>query len=381
MNLLEFEAKEVFSRYGIPVPRGEVASTPSQAEEVAERLGVPVAVKAQVAAGGRGKAGGILFAETPQEARDVAGRLLGSEIHGLRVRKVLVEERLRIKRELYFGITVDRSSRCYVAIASSEGGVEIEEVAATAPERIVRFPIDPLYGLKSYHALRIAKALGYSGRQLRSLSSLFHRLYTLAVEQDAELTEINPLVETPEGEFIAADARLNIDDNALFRHPEFKERLFSEERGDLTPEELEARRRGLAYVKLDGEIGVIGNGAGLTMATLDMIRLQGGRAADFLDLGGGASSERMSSALSLLFSDPRVRVVLINILGGITRCDEVARGILEVKEKMGFRRPIVVRMIGTNEEEGRRILREAGVEVLESMEEAAERAVEIARRE
>lgn len=380
MNLLEFEAKEVFSRYGIPVPRGEVASSPLQAQEVAEKLRGPVALKAQVAIGGRGKAGGILFAETPQETRLVAERLLESEIRGLKARKVLVEERLPIRRELYFGITVDRSSKCYVAIASSEGGIDIEEVAAVQPEKIIRFPVDPLYGFRSYHARRISKSLGYGGGQMEQLSAIFLNLYTLAVEQDAELTEINPLVETPEGGFFAADARLSVDDNALFRHPEFKERLFLEERGDLSPKELEARERGLSYVELDGEIGVIGNGAGLTMTTLDMIKLRGGEPADFLDIGGGASSERMSSALSLVFSDPRVKVVLINILGGITRCDEVARGILEVKRSEGFKRPMVVRMIGTNEEEGRRILREAGIEILESLEEAAERAVEMARR-
>ena len=266
MNLLEFEAKEVFSSYGIPVPRGEVISSPLQAQEAAERLGCPVALKAQVAVGGRGKAGGMLFAETPREARLMVERLLGGEIRGLRVWRVLVEEKLSIRRELYFGITVDRSSRCYVAIASPEGGIEIEEVAAAEPEKILRFPIDPLYGLRVHHARCIAKALGYWGGQMVVLSSIFLSLYNLAVEQEAELTEINLLVKTLEGGFFAADARLSVDDNALFRHPEFKESFFSEDRGDLTPVELEARRKGLSYVKLDGEIGVIGNGAGLTMA-------------------------------------------------------------------------------------------------------------------
>lgn len=380
MNLLEFEAKAIFAKYGIPVPRGQVASTASEAQAAAERIGGAVAVKAQVAAGGRGKGGGILFAETPQEAGLTAEKLLGSEVRGFKVRKVLVEEKLRIKKELYFGVTVDRSSRCYVALASQEGGIEIEEVAATTPEKVFRFPIEPLYGFRVHHARRVAKALGYGGRQLAGLSALLLSLYTLAVEQDAEMAEINPLVETMDGGFMAADARVSIDDNALFRHPDLREQLFSEERDSLSSEEEEARKEGLAYVRLDGDVGVIGNGAGLTMATLDMIKLRGGAPADFLDLGGGASSEVMSKALSLIFSDQEVKAVLVNILGGITRCDEVARGILEVKQRIGFQKPIVVRLMGTNEEEGRRILSEAGIEVLESLEEAASRAVEIAGR-
>lgn len=379
MNLLEFEGKEIFSKYGIPIPRGEVVSSSLQAQKAVERLGCPVVLKAQVAAGGRGKSGGILFAETPYGAAQTAEKLLGSEIRGFNVRKVLVEGKLRIKKELYFGVTVDRSSRCYAALASREGGTDIEEVVASAPEKVVRFLINPLYGFRVHHARRIAKSLGYSGEQMASLSTIFLSLYTLVVEQDAEMAEINPLVETVEGSFIAADARMVVDDNALFRHPEFKERLFSEERDPLSPEELEARKAGLAYVKLEGDIGVIGNGAGLTMATLDMIRLKEGAPANFLDLGGGASSEAISSALNLVFSDSKVRAVLVNILGGITQCDEVARGIVEVKQQIGFRKPIVVRLMGTNEEEGRRILREAGVEVLESLEAVAERAVQMAR--
>jgi len=378
LNLLEFEAKAIFAKYGIPVPRGETVLTASEAQAAAERIGCAVAVKAQVAAGGRGKGGGILFAETPQEAALTAEKLLGDEVRGFKVRKVLVEEKLRIKRELYFGVAVDRSSRRYVALASHEGGIDIEKVAMATPEKVFSFPIDPLYGFRVHHARRIAKVLGYGGRQMTSLSTIFLSLYNLAVGQDAEMVEINPLVEAVDGGFVAADARMVVDDNALFRHTDFRERLFSEERDTLSPEEAEARKTGLAYVKLNGDIGIIGNGAGLTMATLDMIKLRGGAPADFLDLGGGASSEVMSQALSLVFSDPQVKAVLINILGGITRCDEVARGILEVKQRIGFQKPIVVRLMGTNEEEGRRILREAGVEVLESLEAAAERAVEIA---
>lgn len=239
--------------------------------------------------------------------------------------------------------------------------------------------IDPLYGFRTYHARRMAKAIGYSGRQMSSLSSVFLSLYKLALENDAEMTEINPLVETSEGAFVAADARLSIDDNSLFRHPDFSEILFSQQTGEFAQEELEARKKGLAYVKLDGDIGIIGNGAGLTMATMDMITLKGGKPADFLDLGGGASSDRVSAALSLVFSDTRVKVVFINILGGITRCDDVAHEIVEAKTKHVFKKPLVVRLMGTNEDEGRKILRDAFVEVSPSLDEGATRAVEMTR--
>jgi len=291
----------------------------------------------------------------------------------------LVEEKVPIKRELYFGVAIDRSNRCYVAIASSEGGIEIEEVAATTPEKIVKVLIDPLQGFHLPHARRIAKRLGYSGKQMQNLATIFLKLYNVAMDYDAELTEINPIIETPGGKFVAADARLIIDDNALYRHPEFRERMIEEGEAELTPLELEARKRGLAYVKLEGNVGVIGNGAGLVMATLDAIQLYGGSPANFLDVGGGASADVMAAALDLVFSDSGVDVVFINILGGITRCDEVARGILEAKRRVGFLKPMVVRLVGTNEEEGRRILTEAGVHVLDSMEEAAKRAVEISK--
>lgn len=379
MNLLEFEAKEIFREHGIPVPQGEVVETSFRAAEVAQRLNGPVAIKAQIAAGGRGKAGGILFAETPEEARLVAERMLGAEIRGFKVGKLLVERKLRIKKEMYFGITVDRSSQCYRALASREGGIDIEAVAAKEPENIIRFAIDPLYGFRPYHARGIAKALGYSDRRMTAVAGMFLSLYRLALEKDAEMTEINPLVETDDGAFIAADARLSIDDNSLFRHQDLRDRLFSEQRGDFSPEELEARKKGLAYVRLDGDIGVIGNGAGLTMATLDMINIHGGKPANFLDLGGGATSEQMSAALSLVFSDRRVKVLYINILGGITRCDEVARGILDVKQRIGFQMPIVVRLMGTNEEQGNQMLKKAGVEICQSLDLGAKRSAEIAR--
>jgi succinyl-CoA synthetase beta subunit len=379
LKLFEHEAKTIFAKYKIPTPRGELVTSPAHALEIAAKINAPVAVKAQVLVAGRGKAGGIFFAVSAEEVELAAKKLLSAEIRGFKVRSVLVEEKVPIQRELYFSVAVDRSNRCYVAIASSEGGIEIEEVAAVAPEKIVKVFIDPLQGFHLPHARRIAKRLGYSGSQMQNLATIFLKLFNVAMDCDAELAEMNPLVETPEGKFVAADARLIVDDNALYRHPEFRGRMMEEGEAELLPLELEARKSGLAYVKLEGNVGVIGNGAGLVMATLDAIQLYGGSPANFLDVGGGASADVMASALNLVFSDPGVDVVFVNILGGITRCDEVARGILEAKGRVGFLKPVVVRRVGTNEEEGRRILTEAGIHVLDSMEEAAKSAVEIAK--
>lgn len=379
MKLLECEAKEIFRQFGIPTPEGGVASSPEEAAAVVERIGKPVAVKAQLPVGGRGKAGGILFADTPADASEVAGRLIGVKLKGLEVRKVLVEEKLDIKDEAYLGVVVDRGSRAHVVLASSEGGVEIEEVAATSPEKIVRQVVDPLQGLRSYHALWVARRMGYSGKMMRKLASLLLKLYRVAVEMDAELTEINPLAETADG-FVAADARLNIDNNALFRHRDLEERYRESELSELTGREREARELGLTYVELDGNIGVIGNGAGLTMATIDTVMLHGGRAGDFLDLGGGAPPERIEAAVTFVVSDPRIDAVFVNILGGITRCDDTANGIIEARRKTGFEKQIVVRLMGTNEEEGRRILKEEGIDTLDTMEEAADRVVALAGR-
>lgn len=377
MKLLECEAKEVFREFGIPTPNGGVATSPQEAKAVAERIGRPVAVKTQLPVGGRGKAGGILFADTPTEASEAAGRLIGGRLKGIEVRKVLVEEKLRIADEIYLGVVVDRRSKSYVALASSEGGVDIEEIAATAPEKIVRHAVDPLQGLRSYHARWVAKQVGYSGLRMMELASILLRLYRVVIELDAELTEINPLALTGDG-FVAADARLNIDNNALFRHRDLAERYRESGLAELTEREREARSLGLTYVELDGNIGIIGNGAGLTMATLDTVMLHGGRPGDFLDLGGGASPDRIEAAVSFVASDPRIDAVFVNILGGITRCDDTARGIIQARRRTGFEKPIVVRMIGTNEEEGRRILKEAGIDTLDTMEEAAERVVGLA---
>jgi len=378
LKLHEYEAKEIFSKYGMPTPKGELATSPKQARDIATKLGVPVAIKAQVLVSGRGKAGGILFASSPMETEVITRRLLTTKVKATRVQSVLVEEKLNIKKELYFGITTDRSSQSYVVIASSEGGMDIEEVAAAMPEKIMRVLINPFYGFRSYHARQIARKLGYSANQLGDLTRIFIQLYRVAMDYDTELIEINPLVETIDGKFVVADARLLVDDNALYRHPEYKERLVQEET-ELSSRELEAQKSGLAYVSLDGNIGIIGNGAGLVMATLDVVQLHGGNPANFLDVGGGASADKMTSALDLVLSDPKVKVVFINILGGITRCDEVAKGILEAKKRVGFVKPMVIRLVGTNEEEGRRILTEAGIHVLDSMEEAAMRAVEMVK--
>lgn len=378
MKLLEYEAKEVFRRYGVPLGASAVASTPEEARDAFTRIGKPVVVKAQVGVGGRGKAGGIKPADTPEQAYLVAKQILAMRIKDLPIRKVLVEERLPIQHEVYLGVIVDRAARCYTILASSEGGVNIEEVAAKAPEKIVRHAIDPLRGFRSYHANAVAKRLGYGGKKMQQLGDILQRLYRVAYEMDAELTEINPLVETADG-FIAADARLNVDNNALYRHKELEAKYLESFEGELTPREMEARAMDLTYVELNGDIGIIGNGAGLTMATLDTVMLYGGRAGNFLDLGGGASPERIGKAVEFVLKDGRVKALFVNVLGGITRCDDTAKGIIDARRKLNDKKPIVVRMMGTNEEEGKRLLHEAGIETDDTMEEAAQKAVALAK--
>ncbi|MEM3566512.1 MAG: ADP-forming succinate--CoA ligase subunit beta [Candidatus Bathyarchaeia archaeon] len=376
MKLLEYEAKRILAKYGVPTPKGEIATNIAQAREIFSKLNPPLVIKAQVPVAGRGKAGGIIFANSIAEAEKATEKLLGMQIKGIPIRSVWIEEKIQAKKELYFGMTVDRFSKSYVAIASPEGGMEIEEIAAKTPEKVIRFTINPQHGFRPYHARQIAKNMGYAGSQLSLLGNIFYSLYRAGMDYDAELIEMNPLVETSDGNFVAVDTRMIIDDNALFRHPEFKGRILE---GELSPQEIEAAKNDLAYVKLDGNIGVIGNGAGLVMATLDAIQLYGGKPANFLDVGGGAPSEKIAAALKIVLSDPDVKALFINILGGITRCDEVARGILAAKKKLGIEKPLVIRLVGTNEEEGKRILTEAGIHVLESMEEAAQRVVEIVK--
>jgi succinyl-CoA synthetase beta subunit len=380
LKLYEYEAKNTLTQYGIPVPQGALITNANRATEAAAKLKPPFAAKSQVLVAGRGKAGGILFADSSEEAEKAAEKLLKTAIKGIPVKKVLIEEKLPVKKELYFGVTIDRFARSYVAIGSAVGGMEIETTAAKTPQTVLKILINPQHGFRSFHARQIARKLGYSGAQLVELARIFERFYQAGMDYDAELIEINPLAETDEGGFVALDARIIMDDNALFRHKEYKRRLLEEER-DRAPQETEAVRKDLAYVKLEGNIGIIGNGAGLVMATLDMIRYYGGKPADFLDVGGGAPAERIAAALHIVLSDANVKALFVNILGGITLCDDVARGIIEATKKDATTKPVVVRLVGTNEEEGKRILAEAGIHVLDSMEEAAIRVVEIAKKE
>jgi succinyl-CoA synthetase beta subunit len=378
LKLFEYEAKTILAKYGIPTPQGGLATSIGQACEVAGKLKPPLVVKAQVLVAGRGRAGGILFADSTNEVKKIAEKLLAMQIKGIPVKSIWIEEKIQIKRELYFGITTDRFNRSYAAVASAVGGVDIEEIAEKTPEKVIKLLIDPQLGLCAFHTREIARKMGYTGNQILDLGRILEKLYRVGMDYDAELIEMNPIVETSEGKFAAADARIIIDDNALFRHQEYKKRLLGGE-SDLTTQELEAMKNDLAYVKLDGNIGVIGNGAGLVMATLDTIQYYGGKPANFLDVGGGAASETTAIALRIVLSDPNVKALFINILGGITRCDEVARGILAAKAKIGVTKPTVIRLVGTNEEEGKRILTEAGIRVLDSMEEAAQKVVEIVK--
>jgi succinyl-CoA synthetase beta subunit len=334
-------------------------------------------IKAQVLVAGRGKAGGIKPASNGEEASEVARSILSMSIKGEKVAKVLVEQRLAAKRELYVSIVVDRSSKCFTLLCSSEGGVDIEQVAASSPEKIIRHKIDPLIGLQEYESRFVAKKLGYSGKRINQLSSVIIKLYRAMLDYDAELIESNPLIETENGDLVAADLRILIDDNSLFRHQKFLDRMKTFE-PDMTPLEVKAREKDLAYVELDGEVGIIGNGAGLVMATLDMILDYKGTPANFCDVGGGASEERIASALEIVLGNPKAKVLLINIMGGITRCDDVARAILDIQKRMGISKPIVIRLVGTNEKEGQKILAAANIPSVNSMEEAAAKAVELA---
>jgi succinyl-CoA synthetase beta subunit len=374
LDLFEFEAKKEFAKYGIPIPKGKLVKNFSQTTKAIANLKPPFIVKAQILAGGRGKAGGIISAKSAKEAKDVVAKLLGAQILGLPVKQVLIEERLSTSTEIYVGITVDRFNRSYVVLASQAGGVDIEEVADKNPQAIFRAQIDSTLGISSSDATAIAKKLGYSGNLQRELTIIIQKLYQFFNDKDAELVEINPLAEMQTG-FVALDGRMVIDDNAMFRHPEYAQR----EAQDLSPQEACALQHKLSYVKLDGDVGVIGNGAGLVMATNDLLNLFGGKPADFLDLGGDSNIESITAALQIVFSNPNIAVVLINVLGGITRCDDVAKGIVEAVNLAETKKPLVVRLVGTNQKEGRRILEESGISVLDSMEEAARKAVEIAK--
>lgn len=375
MNLYEFQSKQIFAKYGIPIPKGELVQTPEEAAEAAVRLGGRVVVKAQVLAGGRGKAGGIRLADTPEEARAAAEAVLDMRIKGLPVRRVLVDQAVDIAQELYLGIVLDRAGRRLVLMASAAGGVDIEEVAATTPEKIARVGIDPLLGLQSYQMRQVACDIELDRALMTPFTRIGLGLYEALMGSDATLAEINPLAVTAGGELVALDGKIVVDDNGLYRRPELAR---ARELLDESPAEREARQHGLSYVKLDGYIGCMVNGAGLAMATMDMTKLFGGAPANFLDIGGGARADRVAAALRIILSDPNVRSILINIFGGITRCDEVAHGILEAFAQVPNRPPGVVRLIGTNEEEGRRLLAEANFITARTLSEAARLAVEAA---
>jgi succinyl-CoA synthetase beta subunit len=377
VKIHEYQAKQVLARYGVPTPAGEVASTPAEARAIAQRLGKRVVVKSQVHVGGRGKAGGIKLASDPDEAEKVASQILGMDIKGLTVEKVLVEEACNIAQEYYLGITLDRAAQKNVLMVSAAGGVDIEEVAAETPEKIAKAWIEPALGLCEFQMREALFSGGIERSAVNGAIPFLRALYKCYVEMDCSLAEINPLVLSADGTLIAADAKINIDDNALFRHPEFAE--ISEESHD-DALEAEAARKGLQYVRLGGDIGIIGNGAGLVMGTLDEVKDAGGRPANFLDIGGGAKAEVVAKALAHVISDPNVKGVLFNIFGGITRGDEVARGIIEGSKQIDIKVPIVVRLTGTNAAEGRELLKTTSLVPAETMQEAAAKIVELAYR-
>ena len=378
MNLHEYQSKRIFAKYGIPIPTGEVATTPAEAREIAKRFGRPVVVKSQVLVGGRGKAGGIKLAQTPDEAEERAASILGMEIKGLTVKKVLVDEAADIQKEIYLGAVLDRARRRVVLMASSEGGVEIEQVAHETPDKIVTVAVHPSLGLRDYQARILADGINLPKEHIRSFSKIAKSLYNAYIDVDATLAEINPLVITGEGRLIAVDGKISLDDSALFRHQDLAEMADPDEED---PAEQEAREHGLNYINLDGEIGCMVNGAGLAMATMDIVKFSGGEPANFLDVGGGAQADKVAAALRIILHDDRVKAVLINIFGGITRCDEVARGVLEAIDTLERQVPFVVRLVGTNEEEGRRILAEANLITANSLADAARKAVAAAKGE
>jgi succinyl-CoA synthetase beta subunit len=372
MKLHEYQSKQIFHEHGIPIPFGRVALTANEAKNIAEELGGRVVIKAQVLVGGRGKAGGIRLVDTPEEAEEAATHILAMEIKGLPVKRVLVDEAAEIQSEIYFGITNDRSSRCPVMIASAEGGVDIEEVAKTSPEKIVRVWIDPLLGLREFQARHLAASIELPREYWKSFISIANGLYEVYRATDASLAEINPLVITGDGRLLALDGKMVLDDNALFRHPDLAEIRDTSEEANV---EVEARKYGLSYVKLDGNIGCMVNGAGLAMTTMDVIHLYGGKPANFLDVGGGASAEKVSAAIQIILKDPAVEAVLFNIFGGITRADEVARGILAALRENPTDIPMVIRLVGTNEDQGRALLDEAEMETASSLSDAAQKAI------
>ncbi|MDZ7779673.1 MAG: ADP-forming succinate--CoA ligase subunit beta [Gemmatimonadota bacterium] len=375
MNIHEYQAKELFRAAGIPVPPGEIATSPADAETIAKKYGGMVVVKGQVHSGGRGKAGGVKLAKTAAEAREHAENILGMEINGLTVEKVLVTPAEDIDTEAYLGVLVDRKAQAATFMVSAEGGVDIEEVAHTNPDAIRTFPIDPRYGILPHQALWLANTLYDDPSLMKQASKIVSQLYDAFVDSGASLAEINPLITTPAGEVKAIDAKVSIDENELFRRPEVAEmRDTSAE----PPSETKARDSGLSYVKLDGNVGCCVNGAGLAMATMDLVKYYGGEPANFLDIGGSSNPDKVVAALEIITSDPSVKAILFNIFGGITRCDDVANGIVEATKRIDIDIPIVIRLTGTNEELALKILADAGFSAFTSMDAVVEKAVELA---
>jgi succinyl-CoA synthetase beta subunit len=377
MNIHEYQARDILRQHGVPVPKGAVAVTPAEAERIAAELGGAVVVKAQVHAGGRGKAGGVKLASNAADARAHAERILGMQIKGLTVQKVLIAPAETIAAEAYVGVIVDRASKSAVFMVSRQGGIDIELVAARDPGAIRRLAVDPRYGLQPFQAYSLATALYDDLQQQRAAAKILQQLYRAFIATGASLAEINPLVTTPAGEVKALDAKFNIDDNELFRRPDI------EALRDASAEpaaETAARDAGLTFIKLEGDIGNVVNGAGLAMATMDLIKFYGGEPANFLDIGGSSNPEKVVSALRIITSDPHVKVICFNIFGGITRCDDVANGIVEATQRISINVPLVIRLTGTNEQEALRILNQAGYSATTSMDGVVQNAVELARR-
>lgn len=377
MNIHEYQAKDILRAEGVPIPAGEVATTPDQAEAIARKMGGMVVVKAQVHAGGRGKAGGVKLARTPAEAKELASRILGMQIKGLTVHKVLVTSAADIASEAYVGIILDRATRKPVFMVSPAGGIDIEEVAATTPEKILKLPIDTRYGLLPYQASELGFFLFDDVKKVRAASKIMMSLYQAFMKNGASLAEINPLVVTPAGEVVALDAKMVIDDNELDRHPELE--ALRDETAE-APSEVDARNAHLTFIKLDGNVGCVVNGAGLAMATMDLVKFYGGEPANFLDIGGSSNPEKVVNALRIITEDPSVKVILFNIFGGITRTDDVANGIVTATKANPLKIPIVIRLTGTNEEIAMKILKENGFTASSDMDEAVKKAVDLATR-
>ena len=374
MNLYEYQAKRLFAKFGIPIPQGDVARTPEEAEAIAEKLGGRVVVKSQVHTGGRGKAGGVKLADDPADAKEKAAQILGLDIKGHITRIVLVDELAPggIEQEIYFAILIDRAAKKPMIMASYEGGMDIEEVAETHPEKIFKVWIDPTIGFKGYHATYLASGMGLPVELWKEFGKLASNLYTCFVESDASLCEINPLIINGNGNLMALDGKVTIDESALYRQPE----LAAMEDKEIIPEaELKAAEAGVAFIKLDGNIGCMVNGAGLAMTTMDIINLFGGSPANFLDIGGGANAQKVKTSMELILSDPKVKAILINIFGGITRGDEVAKGIVAALDELKTDVPIILRLAGTNHKEGLAILKDANLPTAETLSDAARQAI------